>query len=359
VNTPDDRSEDEEVSSSNLPGSATELLSRTMEPRPQYSAGGEKSAIKHTTDLTGVFRKVPWQQLEDLPPSSMRNSGSDMAGSWPASSAHAEEVVAMAAGFTQIFQSLSRSSGRRSGEDEKEPFPAEPMSRDLWQRQSSEVLSSLTNPEAHPTQAPSDGQFTRLFSNLQREGSRTAVNEQTLLRSGEAVVSQKGGFTQLLRTLSADQQDAAPSAGEQPVTSSYAASEPVSSGPGEFTRVISGSLLREAQGRTIPAAPPRMPAASSAAEITVPSPTLLHANSPGTPRQVSVPILTPEQLMTPPPAVPAGPVPPAAPVVIPANQIQQPSPPGTLQRYVPLLLIANLFVMVLLLVAVVVVFLRH
>jgi hypothetical protein len=59
--------------------------------------------------------------------------------------------------------------------------------------------------------------------------------------------------------------------------------------------------------------------------------------------------------MTPPSAVPAGPVPPAAPVVIQANQIQQPSP-GILQRYAPILLIANLFVMVLLLIAVAIVF---
>jgi hypothetical protein len=396
VNLRDDRLEDEDVSASDLPGSATGLFSRTTEPRPQNSVGSEKngapapetpdsadsgakkanagaagpqenlrsvtadpvSANKHSADLTGIFHKVPSEQLEDLSPSSARGSGRGEPGLPPASSRHGEEAVAMAAGFTQIFQSLSRSSGGGSGEDEKELHPAEPMPHDPWERQSSEVQSSPASSESRQTRTPGEGEFTRLFRNLKREGSRTAVNEQDPSWSGAAAVSRKGGFTQLLRTLSAEEQEAAAPAEQRPVAPTYAAGEPVSSEPGEFTRIVSGSLLREAQGRTIPAGAPQTPPASSpAAEITVPSPAPLPANWPGTPppRPLSAPIPAAEQVVATPPAVP---VLPAAHAATPGNP-GQPELPGNLQRYVPLLLIANLFVMILLLIAVAVVLLHH
>jgi hypothetical protein len=395
VNLREDGPKDNDVSASDLPSSATELFSRTLEPRPRNSVGGEKegaptretpdsvdsgankvntgaaglqenllttepvSAKQHTADLTGIFHKVPSEQLEDVTPASAQGSEREDPGIRPASSGRAEEVVEMPAGFTQIFQSLSRSSDRRSGEDEKESYPAEPMPHDLWEQQSSEVRSSLASPGFQQTRMPSEGEFTRLFRNLKPEGSRTAVNEQSLSWNGAAAASQKGGFTQLLRTLSAEEPEGAPPAEDHSVASPYAAGEPASSGPGEFTRIVSGSFLREAQGRTMPAAPPRIPTVSPAAEISAPSPATLPAISPGalTPGPVFAPILTPEQLVAPQPAVPAAPVLPAAPPANSGNQIQPPS--GNPQRYVPLLLIANLFVMVLLLIAVVVVILHR
>jgi hypothetical protein len=406
VNLRDERPENENVLASDAPASATGLFSLAMEPRPRKSASGEAellpeglrekdgaptfetpdpadsssgkgnagaarvqenlppatagvvSAGGHAADLTGIFHKVPSEQLEDLPQSSARNSGRGELDPHPATSRQAEEAAEMAAGFTRIFQSLS-SSDRGSGEDKRGPYPTEPTQRNSGQPQSSEVRSSPVSPEFHPTRAPGEGEFTRLFRNLKREGSRTSLNEEVLSPNGAAAVSQKGGFTQLLRTLSVEEQEAALPAEEHPAASPYAAGEPVSGEPGEFTRIVSGSLLREAQGRTLPALPLRtLPASFQAAEIAVPSPAPASLAGTPPPSPVSAPILTPEQVVAPPAVVPAAPALPAAPAAGPGNRIQ-PEPPGNLQRYVPLLLIVNLFVMVLLLIAVVVLLLHR
>jgi hypothetical protein len=398
VNTRDNRPENEDASS-NLPFSATGLFFPSMEPRPQNSAGSDEvsqllekpgagnraltpqtpdsadlsaekipqgnaspgenlppptaepvSTVTRTADLTGIFRKVPSEQLEDLPPSSGRNSGNGEPGL--ASSGDAQETVELAAGFTQIFQSLSRSSGMRPREEKKGSNLGEPARRDSWQRQSSEGNISPAGSELHHPQTLREGAFTRLSENLNHEAPGTPGSEQSLTWSGAAPVSQKGGFTQLLRRLSAEEEEAAPLAEKQPVTLHYAPGESVSSGPGEFTRVISGSLLREAQGRTSPAASARTPAAEIADSTSAVHPSDSPEMPP--PRLAPVQILTPEQLLTPPPAVRAVPISPVVPAALPAPQIQ-PEPRGNLQRYVPLLLMANLFVMVLILIAVVVV----
>jgi hypothetical protein len=343
--------------------SANKADSPTATPQenlpPQTAKAGGSNI--HAADLTGIFRKVPSERPEDLPPASARNGGREEPGPRPGNSGHAEEAVEVASGFTEIFQSLSRNSDTRSSEAGKEPHHAEPMQRDSWPQQSSEVRSSPASPEFHHPDTPKEGEFTGLFRNLSNEDSRMPGDEQAMPRNAAAPVSQRGGFTQLLRTLSAEDQEAAPLAEKQPMASTYAAAEPLSSGPGEFTRIISGSLLREAQGRTMPSAPPRTPPASSAApEITVPASASLPAASPAMPlpSPVSAPILTPEQLVAPLPAVPAAPVLPAAPAALPATQIQSQTP-GTLQRYIPLLLIANLFVLVLILIAVIVALLHR
>src|SRR5581483_2788329 len=65
-----------------------------------------------------------------------------------------------------------------------------------------------------------------------------------------------GGFTQLFRTLA---DEPAPAAQPPiPAAPPPGASVPAASGPGEYTRVISGSALRELQG-TAPPPPPSAP----------------------------------------------------------------------------------------------------
>lgn len=410
MNTRDDQLEEENAAASSSPGSATGLFFRSTESRPQYSVGNdeisqllEKPAEKNhaavsdrpdsadpstnqaipgtanpqenlqpqnakpvgtstrTANLTGIFHKVPSEQLEDLPPSTAGNRSWDEPSAQSGISNRAQETGAMAAGFTQIFQSLSRSSDTPSGEAGKEPRNAEPMPPDSWQQLSPEANRSLARPELHHPQALKEGEFTRLFQNLNKEAPRTRENEQAMPWSSAAPISQSGGFTQLLRTLSAEELEAEPLAEQQPIVSPYAAGEPISSGPGEFTRIISGSLLREAQGRTLPAAQQlRSPASYPASEIPVPTPEPPTATSQPVPLPVpvSAPILTPEQLVAPPSAAVAAPALPAGAAAIPAPQLK-PQPPGKLQQYLPLLLIANLFVMLLILIAVLIVLLRR
>lgn len=323
---------------------------------PTAMQGDEQRVAEKTTpaDLTGIFRKVPSEQLEDLPSASGGNGGRAQVSPPGAGYRQAKETGEMTAGFTQIFQSLSPTS------DSGTALSQEPMLPAAEQHPSGEARRSSANPEFRNPQSAREGEFTRLFQNLGHDAAQRPAQEQSMPTwSNPAPVSQSGGFTQLLRTLSAEEQEAALPPEARPIPSPYVASEPVSSGPGEFTRIISGSLLREAQGRTTPTGQARRsPDAIPAAEI--PAPTPLPVASPAMPLSVplSAPLLSPEQLVAPAPAIPAPAVlvsaPPASPLAAP-----QPQAPGKLQQYVPLLLIANLFVMVLILIAVVVVLLHR
>jgi hypothetical protein len=166
----------------------------------------------------------------------------------------------------------------------------------------------------------------------------------------------------LLRTLSAEAEDV-----ETPLQSAIAA--PVvsqsSSGPGEFTRIISGSMLREAQGRTgIPQSvngdawqQQQTPMAASGS-TPMPMPNLTPGMSPVMPAASPVMPMTPQMVSPQPPRMPMTPPVPSAPA--PSLHVQPEAPAdGKLQQYMPLLLIANFFLMLLVLILVVFVLLHH
>lgn len=138
-----------------------------------------------------------------------------------------------------------------------------------------------------------------------------------------------GDFTQLLRTLSAEAE------AEIPITPTPLPPQPVSS-PGEFTRIISGAMLREAQGRI--GALERTDAQKASAAAGVNS-AKSAAALPEKQRAATVP----------------------PPVKTPQPQAAQDSAPAQnkLQQYVPLLLAANFLLMLVVLVLLAFVFLHR
>jgi hypothetical protein len=130
-----------------------------------------------------------------------------------------------------------------------------------------------------------------------------------------------------------------------------------SSGPGEFTRIISGSMLREAQGQNpVPGSPPVMPPAQSGGGQPgfqmPPSPAFpkLPTAAPPLPQMHAGGGAAPQMphLQPPPFAFPPAPAPPAA----------QPPAQSKLQQYLPLILVVNVFVLIVVILIVIFV-LRH
>lgn len=343
----------------------------------QRSASQESAAVnppKPRVDLTGIFRKIQLENLADAP-SAARATSAQSEGSEQSSQALHQDLSAKntvggsQVGFTQMFQSLSATAASTNP-------PAASGKAATDKTSSDELLGFATwneNPPSRgeiagdpysPSSSPSSpkGNFTSLFQSLGKESATTSDYEK--LSPSSPAPQSKGGFTQLLRTLSAEAETEAPA---YPVAPPPAPPQP-SSGPGEFTRVISGSMLREAQGRAgapLQAASPHLPAAAQNNTPSAPA-INLPASMPAVPH-------SPQQLLSPQP-MPMQQFPlhasslPAQPVSTPPVQNQAPqnplpqlqTPASKLQQYMPLLLIANLFLMLLVLTLVVVVLLaRH
>lgn len=190
---------------------------------------------------------------------------------------------------------------------------------------------------------PAQGGFTQLFRALSQEESASAKQSDPLppLAPPAAAPSAQGGFTQLLQSLS-PQPSSSPAAPPPMQPLRPAAPPPVSSGPGEFTRVISGSAFREGQG-----APPMPPAA---APVSAPGGESM-AGRPAFPAAMppipsAAPHIAPPAFAFPPAATPQPAPPPAAP------------PQTSLQKYLPLILLVNVFLL-LVIVLILVFVLRH
>jgi hypothetical protein len=217
-------------------------------------------------------------------------------------------------------------------------------------------------PRPDPT-SPAQGGFTQLFQALGTE-NKAPAKEPPLIPSSPAAPNPAppaaGGFTQLLRTLNADSSPPQQAAPPQMASSPAPPSPMSSSGPGELTRIISGSMLREAQDQNVAPGPPVIPSGGQPAG----------AGQPG--------ISMPRMQMPQPPAFPK--MPPGAPPVpsmqagggaAPQMPHFQPPPfafppapappvpqPGKLQQYLPLILVVNVFVLIVV-ILIVVFALRH
>jgi hypothetical protein len=221
-----------------------------------------------------------------------------------------------------------------------------------------------TTPAPQESAVPAQGGFTQLFQALGKENAPSREPEPFAPfppQPSSAAPPAAGGFTQLLQTLNAG--PAAPQAIPAPVTTSQTPQPlspmPASSGPGEFTRIISGSMLREAQGGTTPSSSPVMPPASTVPPGGGPTafqvPKIPQAIQPQMPHIPQTSMhggggAAPQVPHFQPSAFPF-PQPPAAPA-------PQPPAPGKLQQYLPLLLVLNIFVL-LVVVLIVVFVLRH
>ncbi len=268
--------------------------------------------------------------------------------------------------FTQMFSQIGGQNAPQ--EDPLASLQQQPPPSANFQFSTPAPQSSRSPFGNTPVPAPTpsaQGGFTQLFQALGKEETAPAKEPPPLMPLAPAAAAPgppaAGGFTQLLRTLNTGPAPQPTQAAPPPLAPVPAA--PISSsGPGEFTRIISGSMLRGAQGQNVTPGPPVMPPAGQAgggqpafqmpqapafpkihtAPPPMPSPmSQMHAGGGGSAPQM--PHFQPPafQFPQPPPA--------AAP---------QPPPPGKLQQYLPLILIVNVFVLIVV-ILIVVFALRH
>lgn len=198
-------------------------------------------------------------------------------------------------------------------------------------------------------------EFTRPFQRPDGQRSRTPDSTQRDFYEKPATPRQlDGGFTQLLRSLSSEDND------ELPIYVPAPVAQPLPEGPGEFTRIALRSALRGSAGRewqerpklanepsdryahpqATPVDPQQLIAngqpSSSMAGVGIPA-SLPLGEAISVAASLSAPTITPPE---------------------PQSQSQLQSG-GKLQRYVPLLLIANLIALFLLTMLLVFMLLHH
>ena len=312
---------------------------RRGDPEHSGDATPQRSIEK---DLSGVFRRVTVRDPARQPPSSpvhkerqMTMGANSIRGPADAFSKSGELYQNDAPGFTEMFQSLAgqdRSGG--AGEIRLEHNQPTVRSSD------SEHRMPLTGGQ---------GEFTRLFQRLDGQDQGAVSHEQSDQYGNSVQLNTRdsqGGFTQLLRTLSNASDEELPPHAPAPVA--YASTE----GPGEFTRIVSRSALREATNReeqrgipiaAVPAEPrPNPPASFAAPGLMVPG---LQS-----PPIVAGPPMNPPvgQIVSSVPSIPAPPAP----------AVPHPQSTSWLQQNLPMLLIANLVAMLLVIILVVFMLLR-
>jgi hypothetical protein len=237
--------------------------------------------------------------------------------------------------FTQMFSSQGVTGSPR--EDPLKSMTPESMPASGFQFSSS----------SRPPEPSGKGGFTQLLQALNQDAASVKPAELPLAQSpltapsplpSAAPGAAAGGFTQLLKSLSAEPA-ASPQAPPPPVVPQAVAPPISSTGPGEFTRVISGSALRDLQSQGAPPAAPGAaptarpvftPASLPPAPHLPPAPPLPHAGAAVAP---PTPNFAPPPFAFPPAPAPAPPAP------------APPAEPGKLQKYLPLILVVNVFVL--------------
>ena len=291
-------------------------------------------ATRQPTDLTGIFRKITAE------PASLPGAPAMPRPQQPSSTATSS------LGFTEMFQSFSNRADNASARPADWPGTeaALPGPQPWSQGAASEALRQQPD-----TPFPPENTLTPQSLDLETEQARP----------------DSGGFTQLLRTLSAEHDESFTP--PHPVGAFPHAPDPhvgTESGQGEFTRIIAGSLLREAAAQRIQpsqAAPHPIPetALSQPAQQPAVVPVLSPQPAPHIPvapamqQAMHAGHIFPGAI----PTAPSTPQPPAMPMSQPAI------PPMTavnrIQAYLPLLLVANAFLMLLVVLLLTAVLLRH
>jgi hypothetical protein len=234
-------------------------------------------------------------------------------------------------GFTQMFESLGAHA---------EVPKAAAISTDSGKDQRSV-----------PAAQGSGGEFTQLLRKLDEPQKQETYPMPALYAKSKASQEPQqfgGGFTQLLRTLSRESNEEMPAERLQPVV------QQTNEVPGEFTRTISRSALREAEQKRRVA--PEPAPAPNPSQVPPPTPVPEMQAPPVSPQNIlaNAQSLANMAGMTPPsvPMMPAA-ITPALPTVplapVPASAQQQTQPGGKLQQYLPLLLTGNMFLMLLIL----------
>jgi hypothetical protein len=277
---------------------------------------------KQNTDLNGIFKQVALS--DNGQPTATRHADHT-------SRSHTELE---ADAITEVLPTLVKSRPKNNS-----------GSTQIFQKSSQETVASTTPVLRHTAEKKVpflqkrgetsgssreiNGEFTRLFQH--KDEPQTVNEDPRPVSQKTAAATEPGGvFTQILRSLSSER-DAE--------MQSHAVAPPVlnvkrqAQEPGEFTEIMSRSLLRDANNRpheerTPELATPPAPAPASKAEAPNPQALRSHASMPM--RHADEPVSAPQAKTT-----------------------------GTLHKYVPLLLIMNLLTMVLVLILVGVALLRR
>lgn len=336
----------------------------TEEKNPSPSSSPRLAS--QPVDLTGIFRKVKSDRTPDGSPRIENRVP-------PAASSGSSESEQ---GFTQMFQSLSAASRKTTPAVESSADGSEKVKQEKINAGPEEKLPPLewkvgllpgnedSRQPRQGSQSLGQGELTRLFQRLDQNETASAEAGTGARPNASQATPQLGGFTQLLRTLSAEAEVV-----ETPMQSAIPVPvvPPSASGPGEFTRIISGSMLREAQGRTGThqsvngnAWQQQTPMATSGS-APVPMANLTPGMSPVMPAASPVMPMMPQMASQPSPPMASMPMTPPVPSApAPSLRVQpEATTEGRLQRYMPLLLIGNFFLMFLVLILVVFVLLHH
>ena len=331
-------------------------------PAPQPQTKPEPSVRGQTGpgDFTRMFQSVT--SPDEAPPKPSPGTPAFSTSQWATPQPPASSPSSGPGAFTQMF--APKPLETTPAEDPLKSLRPEPVSAPMH-APSSGTFSFQTPPPRPLEPAPvAQGGFTQLLHALNKEEPAAQHPEPFMPPSPPAPAapaSGMGGFTQLLRTLSAE--PASPPVVQpapMPPIQPAPAPPPVSGAPGEFTRVISSSQMREMQGQSITPGPPVLPPQSAASR-----PPLQFPSAPAFPAAPPMPQMqTPQMPVAHPPAaapVPAMPhfqppafqFPPA-----PAPPAPPPPAPSKLQQYLPLILVLNIFVL-LVIVVILVFVLRH
>ena len=317
-------------------------------------------------DLTGIFKQmdvresvVPAKGASDsVSGSSLRGGATDLFRTTDLGRTASDP------GFTQIFQSLGQplgpSPGKTSGAGGSLSRPSQEVNA---QQASGGTAMPMESPQAPA--ASSAGDFTRMFARLDGSGAKGGGSFETPYQELQAATPTAqpqplgGGFTQLLRTLSSECSAALPIGGALPA-GEYV-TQPVTEGPGEFTRIISRSALRDASQREVQkeSQTPGEPEVQTSVPAPVPPASGQRALPPGKPLQN---LASQRQAIS--SLVGAGSASPLQQIAsgvssTPVFPVAETQRGGRLQEYVPWLLISNLFAMLVLILLVSLLLVHH
>ena len=284
------------------------------------------------TDTTGGFREVAVENKShnSEPPANSLSPGGFSDGAGRSHSNQDDTTLALAGGdvsFTQLFQSMSAKQAA-------EPQQPQEETEASWKDAVSDKQQKGSSVSDFSTGSSSPGEFTAMFQSIREsspvfdEGGSSSYTGNSRSPEPNAI---GGGFTRLLRSLSDDDVSASPFE-----MTPGAAEKPAPHEPGEFTQIVSRSVMREAllREQQTPAAPETPAASSRQGEIP-------QVDSAG--RQNSSAAAPPLAM-----PMPSGPGLQFLETTVPSSAISHPARQGAsvgrLQEYLPLLVMMNLAV---------------
>ncbi len=255
--------------------------------------------------------------------------------------------------FTQFFKAAPAAPPTRPAQAPPPqavaaaPAPPSPAPRNQDVRWNSEPVFGSGAPPAAP-ENPSLS-VTGLINSLAAENSGPAPRAQepapyrpdplpfapAAARPAEPAGMEPGGVTRLIQRLAQEQAGTpvAPPPPPQPAA-------PVNSGPGEFTRMISG--MSAPAGAAVPPAAPPPPAPAAPAFAAPPMPPM--------PKPAPPPVPAPPKMAPPPPPAAPAFASPAMPKLAPPPPPAPAPPKSKLEAMVPVLLVINTFLLLVILV---------